>query len=102
MAFCIEKRNTWPQQTVVYFDLFRSCLQSTSYILVETVLRPAAPRRYHETGGEEEIAGINNTPLAAAASDSVAAATSKLLTESHKPLVSSTDSLLTTRLQLYG
>ena len=47
MAFCIEKRNTWPQQTVVYFDLFRSCLQSTSYILVETVLRPAAPRRYH-------------------------------------------------------
>ena len=40
MAFCIEKRNTWPHQTVVYFDLFRSCLQSTSYILVETVLRP--------------------------------------------------------------
>ena len=35
------------QQTVVYFDLFRSCLQSTSYILVETVLRPAAPRRFH-------------------------------------------------------
>jgi len=29
-----------PQQTVMYFDLFRSCLQSTSYILVETVLRP--------------------------------------------------------------
>ena len=47
MAFCIEKRNTWSQQTVVYFDLFRSCLQSTSYILVETVLRPAAPRRFH-------------------------------------------------------
>ena len=100
MAFCIEKRNTWPQQTVVYFDLFRSCLQSTSYILVETVLRPGVIMAT-ETGGEEEIAGINNPPLAAAASDSVAAATSKLLTESHKPLVSSTDSMLTTRLQLY-
>ena len=36
-----------------------------------------------ETGGEEEIAGINNPPLAAAASDSVAVATSKLLTESY-------------------
>ena len=44
-----------------------------------------------ETGGEEEIAGINNPPLAAAASDSVAVATSKLLTESYQPLVSSTD-----------
>ena len=43
----IEKRNTWPEQMVVYFDLFRSCLQSISYILVETVLRPAAPRHYH-------------------------------------------------------
>jgi len=44
-----------------------------------------------ETGGEEEIAGINNPPLAAAASDSVAVATSKLLTESHQPLVSNTE-----------
>ena len=42
-----EKRNTWPQQTVVYFDLFRSYLQSTSYIFVETVLHPAVPRRCH-------------------------------------------------------
>ena len=33
-----------------------------------------------ETGGEEEIAGIINPPLAPAASDSVAVATSKLLT----------------------
>ena len=90
MAFCIEKRNTWSQQTVVYFDLFRSCLQSTSYILVETVLRPGVFMAT-ETGGEEEIAGINNPPLAAAASDSVAVATSKLLTESYQPLVSSTD-----------
>ena len=31
MAFCIEKRNTWSQQTVVY-------------ILVETVLHSAVPR----------------------------------------------------------
>ena len=44
-----------------------------------------------ETGGEKEIAGINNPPLAAAASDSVAIATSKLLTESYQPLVSSND-----------
>jgi len=44
-----------------------------------------------ETGGEEEIAGINNPPLAAAASDSVAVAMSKIPTESHQPLVSSTD-----------
>jgi len=35
--------------------------------------------------------GINNLPLAAAASDSVVVATSKLLTEFHQPLVSSTD-----------
>ena len=91
MAFCIEKRNTWAQQTVGYFDLFRSCLQSTSYILVEIVLRPAAPRRYHGYWDwrRGRDCGINNPPLAAAASDSVAAATSKLLTESHKPLVSS-------------
>ena len=93
MAFCIEKRTTWPQQMVVYFDLFRSCLQSTSYILVETVLRPAAPRRYHGYWDwlQQEIAGINNPPLAAAASDSVAVETLKLLTESHQPLVLSTD-----------
>ena len=38
---------TWPQQMVEYIDLFRSCLQSTSYILVETVLCPAAPWRYN-------------------------------------------------------
>ena len=64
MAFCIEKRNTWSLQTVVYFDLFRSCLQSTSYILVETVLRPAAPGVFMatETGGEEEIAGPDQQP----------------------------------------
>ena len=92
MAFCIEKRNTWLQRMVVYFDLFRSCLQSASYIhvLVETVLRPGVFMAT-ETGGEEEIAGINNLPLAAAASDSVAVAMSKLLTESHQPLVSRTD-----------
>ena len=87
MAFCIEKRNTWPQQTVVYFDLFRSCLLYTC----RNCTAPSCTQRYTETGGEEEIAGINNPPLAAAASDSVAVATSKLLTESHQQLVSSTD-----------
>ena len=38
------------------------------------------------TGGEEEIAGINNPPLAAAASDSVAVTVLKLLRESHQHL----------------
>ena len=88
----IEKSNTWLQRMVVYFDLFKSCLPSTSYIhvLVETVLRPGIIMAT-ETGGEEENAGINNLPLAAAASNSVVVAMSKLLTESHQPLVSSTD-----------
>ena len=78
---------------VVYFELFWNCLQSTSYILVETVLRPAAAWPYHGYWDwcEEEIAGINNPHLAAAASDSVTVAALKLLTESHPPLVSSTD-----------
>ena len=44
-----------------------------------------------ETDGKGEIAGINNPPLAAAASDSVVVETLKLLTESHQPLVLSTD-----------
>ena len=35
----------------------------------------------NETSGKEEIAGINNPHLAAAASDSVAIVTSKLLTD---------------------
>ena len=46
--------------------------------------------------------GDQQLGLSSEVSDSVAAATSKILTESHKPLVSSTDSLLTPRLQLYG
>ena len=91
MAFSIEKRNTWLQQTLSYFKLFISCMESTSYILVETVLRPAAPRRFHGYWDwcEEEIARINNPPLVAAASGSVAVATSKLMTESRQLLVSS-------------
>ena len=75
-------------QHFCFFKLFSSCMQSTSYILVETVLRPAAPQRFHCYWDwcEEEIAG---PPLAATASGSVAVATSKPLTESHQPLVSS-------------
>ena len=81
MAFCIEKRNTW---LVVFFEQFWSCLQGTSYILVETVLHPAAPLCYHGYWDccEEEMPRINNPPLEAAASDSVKVAVSKLLTES--------------------
>ena len=89
MAFSIEKRNTWLLQMLLYcyyFKLFLSCMQSTSYIFVETVLRPAAPRCFHGYWDwcEEEIAGINNPPLAATANSSNV----ELLTESHQPLVS--------------
>ena len=42
MVFCIEKRNTCSLQTVVYFELFWSFLQSTSYILVTAPSRAPA------------------------------------------------------------
>ena len=42
MVFCIEKRNTCSLQMVVYFELFRSFLQSTSYILVTAPSRAPA------------------------------------------------------------
>jgi len=44
-----------------------------------------------ETGVRKRLRGSTTHPLAAAASDSVMVAASKLLTESNKPLVSSTD-----------
>ena len=69
---------------VVYFEQFWSCLRSTSYILVDTVLHPAVPLCYHGywDSCEEEMPRINNPPLEVAASDSVTVAVSKLLTES--------------------
>ena len=76
-------------QTVFFLKL------STKYKLYirRNCTVPAAPRRYHGYWDwcEEEIVRINNPPLATAASDSVAVATSKALTGSHQPLVLSTD-----------
>ena len=46
--------------------VYRTVLEFyASYILVETVPRPAAPRRFHGywDGCEEETAPINNTPI---------------------------------------
>ena len=78
-------------QTVFFLKL---STKYTSYIFVETVLCQLHPGVIMATGTgvrKRLHVRINNPPLAAAASDSVAVATSKALTGSHQPLVSSTD-----------
>ena len=61
MAFSIENRSTWLQHTLLYFKLFLSCMQSTSYILVETVLRSGVFMAT-ETGASKRLRGSTTRP----------------------------------------
>ena len=78
---CIEKRNTESHQIVVYFELFRSCVRSTSCILVEILLRPGVIMA-SGTGARKRLGDQQPALLevyAAASSDSVVVAVLKLV-----------------------
>ena len=77
---CIEKRNTESHQ-IVYFELFRSCVRSTSCILVEILLRPGIIMA-SETGARKRLGDQQPALLevyAAASSNSVVVAVLKLV-----------------------
>ena len=76
-AVCLEMQKTFHLPETTIRILVRLTI---GHLLYCAQLRPGVMMAT-ETGGEEEIA----------ASDSVAVQTSKPLTESHQPLVSSTD-----------
>ena len=88
-----EKKHIVATNACVFQIVFFKLSAKYKLYICRNCTVPAAPRRYHGYWDwcEEEIVGINNPPLAAAASDSVAVTTSKALTESHQPHVSSTD-----------
>ena len=91
MAFCIEKRNTWLQQTVVYFELFFSCLQSTSYILAETTAPSRAPASWLLRLVRGRDCGDQQPALSSCSKRFSGGSNVETTDRIHQPLVSSTD-----------